>query len=88
MADTKIPGANWVPMVYANGTYTTPDGTEGVEVAEHTEEAVWFRYHNSEHTFPVTPSEWPHIAYAIKFDEAVYGPRYARYSESFDITEV
>jgi hypothetical protein len=83
MTDTKIPtplrpGDNWVPKVYANGTYTTADGTEGVEVAEHTEEAVWFRYHNSDYTFPVTPSEWPHLADAISFPVATWGLRYSR----------
>lgn len=82
--DHRVPGSDWVPMVYASGVYNG----EGVEVAEHTEEAVWFRYHNSEHTFPVTPSEWPHLAYAIDFPAGVYGPRYARYTESFEITEI
>ena len=81
MAGTKIPGANWVPRVYANGTYTTDYGTDGVEVTEHTDEAVWFRFHGSDHTFPVTVSEWPHLADAIDFQPEVYGPRFSKINE-------
>lgn len=78
---TLRPGDNWVPMVYANGTYTTAYGTEGVEVAEHTDEAVYFRYHNSDDTFRITPSEWPHMADAIRFPVGTWGPRFAHVNE-------
>lgn len=68
-------------MVGADGTYTAGGETDGVQVAEHTDTAVWFRFHGSEHTFPVFVSEWPHVAHAIDFPESSYGPRFANIAD-------
>jgi hypothetical protein len=65
-----------MPKVMATGYHTDANGIEEVEVMEHTDDSIVFRYFNSEDTLTLTNAEWAARRDEFTFAGALYGNRF------------